>query len=413
MNRVPCFVLFLVFLLAAAAPAAAADRSLDLPIGDPARKDRVAPLVLDGVTDTATGEVVTPAEMAARLRPVRLLFVGESHTNADFHRAQLRVIQELHRAGRRVLVGLEMFPAGEQSQLDQWVDGSYTEAGFLNLAHWYKSWGYHWDYYRDIFTFARENKLRMLAVNAPRDLVNTVRRKGFAALSPEETALLPPRIDLENAEHKQLFRSFFDEDGSMHSGMSEEMWDAMFRAHCTWDATMGHNAVRALKADPDPKTIVVVLIGAGHVAYGLGAERQARLWFDGRTASLIPLPVQDEEDRPVKVRASYANFLWGVPADSGPLYPVLGVSTPETKQGEHYTVIAVAKDSVGAKAGFQTGDKMVAMDGVPITDKETWNRLMAGKRWGDAATYEVKRGEQSLTLKAVFRRTPREAKAAE
>lgn len=29
---------------------------------------------------------------------------------------------------------------------------------------------------------------------------------------------------------------------------------------------------------------MVVLIGSGHVASGLGAERQAKLWFDGKTA---------------------------------------------------------------------------------------------------------------------------------
>ena len=35
---------------------------------------------------------------------------------------------------------------------------------------------------------------------------------------------------------------------------------------------------------------MVVLVGSGHVAYGLGAERQARLWFSGKTASVDPDP---------------------------------------------------------------------------------------------------------------------------
>jgi uncharacterized iron-regulated protein len=92
----------------------AEDKSLHLQVGDPARREREAPLVLDAVTDTRTGDLLTPGELATRLADVRLVLVGESHTDMDFHRAQLRVIQELRRAGRQVLVGLEMYPYTEQ-----------------------------------------------------------------------------------------------------------------------------------------------------------------------------------------------------------------------------------------------------------------------------------------------------------
>ncbi len=54
------------------------------------------------------------------------------------------------------------------------------------------------------------------------------------------------------------------------------------QAQATWDAAFGWSAVRAAKASDDPKAIVVVLLGEGHVYYGLGTERQALLWFDGK-----------------------------------------------------------------------------------------------------------------------------------
>jgi hypothetical protein len=44
------------------------------------------------------------------------------------------------------------------------------------------------------------------------------------------------------------------------------------------------------------------------------------------------------------------------------------------------------------------------MDGVALDDKETFNRLMSQKRWGDGAEFKVKRGEETLTLVAKFRR---------
>ena len=40
---------------------------LHMEIGDPARKGREVPGVLDGIKDTTTGEFVTPEEMARRL----------------------------------------------------------------------------------------------------------------------------------------------------------------------------------------------------------------------------------------------------------------------------------------------------------------------------------------------------------
>ena len=115
----------------------AEEKILDLAVGDPARRDRQAPVVLDGVTDTAKGDVITAAELAARLDGVELLFVGESHTDYEFHQVQLRVIEELQRRGRKVLIGLEMYPAGEQAMLDKWsTDPAYSEADFLAQSRW-------------------------------------------------------------------------------------------------------------------------------------------------------------------------------------------------------------------------------------------------------------------------------------
>jgi hypothetical protein len=40
--------------------------------------------------------------------------------------------------------------------------------------------------------------------------------------------------------------------------MSEEQWDAMFGAQCTWDATMGFNAVKALQQHGGSDAIMMV-----------------------------------------------------------------------------------------------------------------------------------------------------------
>ena len=396
----------IILTLALACPIAAfAQEPSNLPIGDPARRDKNAAVVLDGINDAATGEIITPRDLAARLAGVRVVFVGESHTSIEYHNVQRRLIEELTAAGRKVFVGLEMYPYTEQAWLDKWSAGELSEDAFLKDSRWYKNWGYHWLYYRDIFTFSRDNKIRMFGVNTPREVVAAVRKKGFANLTPEEAARIPTKIDVDSPEHKRLFKAYFAPEDSLHiTSMTDEQFNAMYNAQATWDATMGYNAVQALQKFGDKDTIMVVLIGSGHVAYGLGAERQAKLWFDGKIASVIPMAVANDKGEKPVVRASYANFIWGVAPEKAPLFPTLGFSTGQKKENL-YPVIAVQPDSIAAAAGFKVGDSLVSMDGTAITDSEIMNRLMAQKRWGDAAEFKVKRGTEEVTLKAYFRRT--------
>jgi len=379
-----------------------------LEIGDAQRRTRDARVVLDGITDTATGDVISANQLSARMRDTRLLLVGESHTTADFHRVQLRVIKALQESGRKVMIGLEMFPYTEQKSLDNWRDGLLTEGGFLTLARWYEFWGYHWNYYRDIFLYARDNRIPIYGLNTPRAVVTAVRQKGIDKLSEADRQQVPPNIDIDERDHLTFFKASFEDDGSMHGAMPDSMLKSMQAAQATWDASMGYNSVKVLKAAP-ADSILVVLVGSGHVAYGVGIEHQAKQWFDGRITTLIPVPVQDSEDKSVaSVRASYANFVWGIPYERDSLYPSLGFSTSET--GGVRKIIAIDKESVAAQSGFQVDDQVIGLDGIAVPDRETWNRMMAGKNWGDTAVVTVKRGGSEVKITAELRRTLKEKK---
>ena len=144
-------------------------------------------------------------------------------------------------------------------------------------------------------------------------------------LTPEEAAHLPPKLAADNDEHRRMYRAFFDKDDALH--MNDAALDGLYRAQTMWDATMGWNALQALKQHGGPNAIMVVLIGAGHVTFGLGSERQIDPYYDGRIASLIPVTVVDDDKQPVKqVRASYATFVWGLPEEIDTVYPSIGVS---------------------------------------------------------------------------------------
>lgn len=392
-------------LLAVLSVPARGEDLLHLPIGDPARSRCEAAVVLDAITDTSTGALLTPAELPRRLESAGLVLVGEGHTDVDSHRVEKRVVEELVRAGRRVTIGLEMYPYTEQKWLDEWSAGKLSEEAFLDGSRWYRHWGYNWLYYRDIFLFARDHRIPMVAINAPREVVAAVRRKGFQGLTAEEAAHVPTDIDSKSAEHLRLFRAEFEE-GSFHGGMDEAAWQSMLDAQCTWDATMGLHAVRPLLATEDPGAVVVVLVGAGHVQYGLGIERQVRRSFAGGVASVVPVSVEDAKLGPVRtVQASYANFVWGTPPGADPIYPDLGVSTNVRAHDKLLEIMHVEDDSPAARGGLAYGDVLLALDGAPLPDREALARVMAGKRWGDDAVFTVRRDGATIAVTVPLRRS--------
>jgi hypothetical protein len=279
-----------------------------------------------------------------------------------------------------------------------------TEEGFLTIADWYSNWGFPWGYYRDIFLFARDEGLRLVALNAPRDVVRAVGQRGIDGLTDEERVHMPPSIDLDSDDHLTLFKSYFSDDDAMHSAMDDEAWRTMLAAQSTWDAAMAWRAVETLRERPD--AVMVVLVGSGHVAYGLGIERQARaLGFEGDVATVIPLPVGDLSGEPVgEVAATYADYLWGLsPAAELPRYPSLGLSTRTGDDGA-ISVLFASPDTPAARAGVEAGDVIVSWNGSPVGSKPELSRRQAETRWGETVRLGIERGGETLEVPVVLRR---------
>jgi aminopeptidase N len=385
----------------------AAESVLQLDVGDPERRDRLAPVLLDVITDTRTGEFITTDELVDRLAGTSILFVGEEHTNIEFHRIQANVIRALHDAGRQVLVALEMFPYTQQRDLDRWTRGQYDEAEFVETADWYKYWGYNWNYYADIFRYARDNRLRMFGVNAPRDVITAVRTEGFDSLSKADQEHFPTSVDASDPAHRRVYLAYFEDGDSLHTEISPEQLDGMVRAQATWDAVMGWNSLQALRQHGGPNAIVVVLIGAGHAVYGTGAQRQIAPLFDGGIAALVPVPVADNHGEDIDVvQASYADFVWGVPASADPIYPSLGVSLAGSMGRAPNYIIQVEEDTPAAAAGLQEGDQLMSLAGEAIDGPVALRRAMADRRWGNSVEVELRRDEETMRIDVPLRRTP-------
>ena len=153
--------------------------------------------------------------------------------------------------------------------------------------------------------------------------------------------------------------------------------------------------------------IMVVLIGTGHVTYGLGAERQTAPHYDGRIASVIPQEIRDDENRPVTtVQASYANFIWGLPKSEHTVFPTLGISLMGRIGDQPTKLIQVSEGSVAERAGLEVGDILLSIDNQMIDSAATLRKVFAPYRWGDVVTANIERDGTETELQIPIRRQP-------
>ena len=370
--------------VACASSAFAQSDLLNLAIGDPARSTRDIRVQLDAITSAATDELIAPQTLIERISDSRIVLVGEEHTGNEFHTVQLRVLELLHAAGAELAVGLEMFPIDRQAALDDWIRGDIDEQTFLDTADWYGTWGYHWGYYREIFLFSRENAIPMIALRQPADEDDRP--------DPAELPVAPPSDD-----HRALVQAFFETDSPVHGSLSPEQLDSLVASQSVRDATMASRAMDALRRYPN--RTLVVLAGTGHVLYELGIVRHLPQENSSTAVSIIPVEIEDES--PV-VRASVADYLWGIPESPYPRYPELGVVTMQADDG--LRVIYVESDSPAEAAGIETGDVLTEFHGTALERRRDLGEALAPFAWGDAATVSLMREGADQELNVILRR---------
>lgn len=229
--------------------------------------------------DVYQGEPISFEEMVESLTKSRIVYTGETHTLKRHHKFQLRIIKALYQKGIPLSVGLEMLPFSTQKYLDTWIEGKLKKKEFLELIDWEKNWGIDFGLYEPIFDFAREKKIKLLALNVPRSLVKKVAQKGLAGLTEEEKGMLPP-ITPSSEEHKRYLTLSL----GRHKTLRGEFEQYAYEAQSVWDSTMAHYVVEYLQSDQGKDNTVVVLAGSGHMVYGYG--------IPVRVAHAIDLPYQ-------------------------------------------------------------------------------------------------------------------------
>ena len=212
----------------------------------------------------------TFADVMERVAGKQIIYVGENHNQFSHHVLELEVIKDLHRRGKKIAIGMEMFQRPFQRTLDDYIEERIDERELLKRTQYFKRWGFDYNLYRSILQFARSEKIPVVALNMSQEIVDKVFKGGLDSLSEEDKKWVPPRMDFSDDAYKERLQKVFQE----HEGFGAENFNFFFQAQILWDETMSESVDEFLKAQPTDQ--MVVLAGNGHLAYGSGIPREQR-----------------------------------------------------------------------------------------------------------------------------------------
>lgn len=330
-----------------------------------------------------------------------VVLLGEEHDNADHHRWQLQTLAVLHALHPRIVIGFEAFPRRVQPVLDRWVAGELSAQEFIAQSDWHKVWSFPPELYLPLFEFARANRIPMLALNVERTLTGAVRKQGWDAVPQEQreglsrpAAAAAPYVDLLYEVYEQ-----HAQHGKGTRGREDAAFTFFVEAQTTWDRAFAQALAQPLQNAATPRTLVVGIMGAGHVRHGHGVAHQLRDLGVKRIGTLLPVSAgfdcNEFEGQP-------ADAVFALPAGAKTKAPPprLGVQLTSADGAVH--VSAVEPGSLAHASGIETNDRIVAVAGSPASSAASVVAAVRNAPPGMWLPLEVRRGERTVEIVVRF-----------
>jgi uncharacterized iron-regulated protein len=255
----------------------------------------------DTIISASTGQPISFDELINDLARIKVIYIGEKHTDPAHHEIQFRIIKEIFKTRPNVVIGLEMVDHTYQVVLDQWSTGQLNPDRFLEKIHWYANWRFDFELYQNIFFFIKNNNIRIVGLNIPFHIAPKIRVGGIETLSDNEKKYLPKTIDTSNEAHRAHMESKFKQ----HQAMSKAKFpsfDYFYMVQCVWEDGMAETIANNLGDDA-----MIVLAGNGHIVHKFGIPERA---FNRTKAAFKTVYLASASSR---VDLSYADYIWVTP----------------------------------------------------------------------------------------------------
>ncbi|MEJ2695716.1 MAG: ChaN family lipoprotein [Candidatus Sulfobium sp.] len=283
-----------------------------------------------------------------RIKDTPIIFVGERHTNYADHKVELDVIMSLHRQGRKLAVGMEMFQRPFQKWIDEYLAGTIDEKEFLKKSEYFKRWRYDYNLYREILEYAKAKGIRVVALNIDSAIIKKVAMGGLDALSAEQKKEIPVGMNMADEAYRKRLKEIFQD----HPAGPD--FENFYQSQILWDETMAHSVAAFLKEKPGYQ--MVVLAGAEHVMYDSGIPNRAYRLTGRKFVTLI----NGEFGEGV---GGYVLFPKELKA---PFTAKLGVMVDD--KGGRAIIKDLVPGGAASRAGMEKGDIITSVDSWKVKD---------------------------------------------
>ena len=258
-------------------------------------KDLSTSFDAETIISTKTGEAVSFDELMADLAGVRVIYVGEQHSDPVHHRIQLDIIKAVYQTDPDIVVGMEMFDHTYQHILDLWSAGELDQKTFLQKVHWYANWKWNFELYKDILEFIKQEKIRLVGLNVPFHIPSKIAVGGIENLLDDDRKHIPPNIDTSIDAHRVYVEKIYNH----HRATKMDSFEFFYEAQCAWEDTMAASVALNMKDDR-----MIVIAGNGHIIrkFGIPDRTFSQTGADFRT--VYPATAGNE------VESDYADYIW-------------------------------------------------------------------------------------------------------
>lgn len=146
-------------------------------------------------------------DLLRAVRGAQVTFVADFHTFPQAQRTALRILRDSFREGETWWVGLELVSSRYQDELDAFQRGDLTLEEFHRRIRYAEEWGFPWANYAPLFQWARDNGVRLIALNRPRELSDPGAPRGATLRRVEDESELPLRDQWAAGVITDLFSS--------------------------------------------------------------------------------------------------------------------------------------------------------------------------------------------------------------
>jgi uncharacterized iron-regulated protein len=376
------------------------DKILLLKIGDKKLKDKTINVSAGKIYSAREGSHISFQKMIEEMKESEFIYVGETHNSLPMHDIQSKIIQALYEQDRNLSIGLEMFPVSSQEALNKWSMAILSQDEFIRESRWYVNWNFNFGFYEKIFKLAKNNKIPLYALNAPRAIIRKIRMKGWEKLSEDEKKAVP-KPDVSHEEHRVLIRTIFESmelPHQMKGGGLDMVFEGLYRAQSAWDEVMAFNVLQSREREGRK---MVVLAGSGHLLYNLGINRRAyennRLPL--KTVICVVIP---EGKKSIKVTRSLADYVWGINEEKMPVFPSIGLRFKKFDRLDNLVIESKPIDGISKNANFEKGDIVLSVDGKSFSDINELRIYLAEFNWDDEVKFCLLRHAQQQEVLLKF-----------